>query len=55
MNGRAATYYREQQTLEASIVLRDLLAFGGNDHEQTLRRCALLAYATFRVHWLSGS
>ena len=40
MNGRAAIYYREQQTLEASIVLRDLLADGGNDHEQTLRRCA---------------
>jgi hypothetical protein len=31
-------YYREQQTLEASIVLRDLLADSGSDHEQTLRR-----------------
>lgn len=38
MNGRAAMYYREQQTLEASIVLRDLLADSGDDHEQTLRR-----------------
>jgi hypothetical protein len=34
-------YYREQQTLESSIVLRDLLADSGNDHEQTLRRLAL--------------
>lgn len=40
MNERAAIYYREQQTLEAAIVLRDLLADGGNDHEQTLRRWA---------------
>ena len=31
-------FYREQQTLEAAIVLRDLLADGGNDQEQTLRR-----------------
>ncbi|KAH9051238.1 cytochrome P450, partial [Lactarius vividus] len=37
-NERAAMYYREQQTLEAAIVLRDLLADGGNNHEETLRR-----------------
>ena len=40
MNERAAISYREQQTLEASIVLRGLLADGGIDHEQTLRRYA---------------
>jgi|HubBroStandDraft_3_1064219.scaffolds.fasta_scaffold3274582_1 hypothetical protein len=38
MNGKAAIYYREQQTLEVSTVLHDLLADGGNDHEQILRR-----------------
>ena len=49
MNERAAIYYREQQTLEASIVLRDLLADGGIDHEQTLRRCALSFLQTLPV------
>ncbi|KAH9077584.1 cytochrome P450 [Lactarius deliciosus] len=38
MNERAAVYYREQQTLEAAIVLRDLLADGGNGHDEILRR-----------------
>lgn len=38
MNERAALSYREQQTLEAAIVLRDLLADGGGDHEPILQR-----------------
>ena len=38
MNERAAICYREQQTLEAAIVLRDLLVDDGNEHEQALRR-----------------
>lgn len=38
MNERASVYYREQQTLEAAIVLRDLLADGGNGHDEILRR-----------------
>ncbi|KAH9048920.1 cytochrome P450, partial [Lactarius hengduanensis] len=38
MNERATVYYREQQTLEAAIVLRDLLADGGNGHDESLRR-----------------
>ncbi|KAH9169386.1 cytochrome P450 [Lactarius sanguifluus] len=38
MNERAALYYREQQTLEAAIVLRDLLVDGGNGHDEILRR-----------------
>ncbi|KAH9956358.1 cytochrome P450 [Russula dissimulans] len=31
MNGKAALYYREQQTLESSILLRDMLARGSGD------------------------
>jgi hypothetical protein len=36
MNGKAVLYYREQQTLEAAILLREMLAnFDG--HEQALQ------------------
>ena len=37
LNGKAALYYREQQTLEAAILLRELLA-NANEHEGVLRR-----------------
>lgn len=37
MNEKAALYYREQQTLEATILLRDMLA-NASGHEGILRR-----------------
>ncbi|KAF8495432.1 cytochrome P450 [Russula emetica] len=37
MNGKAALYYREQQTLEAAILLREILA-SANGLEQALQR-----------------
>jgi hypothetical protein len=37
MNGNAALYYHEQQTLESAILLREMLA-GGIGHEQALQR-----------------
>ena len=37
MNGKAALYYREQQTLEAAILLREMLA-GASEHGQVLQR-----------------
>jgi hypothetical protein len=37
LNGKAALYYREQQTLEAAILLRDMLA-NASEHESVLRR-----------------
>ncbi|KAF8263089.1 cytochrome P450 [Lactarius quietus] len=38
MNERVSIYYCEQQSLEAAVVLQDLLAGGGNDHDDSLRR-----------------
>jgi hypothetical protein len=37
MNGKAALYYHEQQTLEAAILLREMLA-SPNGLEQVLQR-----------------
>ena len=37
MNGKAALYYREQQTLEAATLLREMLA-DANRLEQALQR-----------------
>ncbi len=37
MNRNAALHYREQQTLEATILLRDLLA-GADREQQALER-----------------
>ena len=37
MNGKAALYYREQQTLEAVILLREMLACASG-HDKVLRR-----------------
>lgn len=37
MNGKAALYYREQQTLEAAVLSREMLA-SGIGHEQALQR-----------------
>ena len=37
MNGKAALYHREQQTLEATILLREMLA-STNGLEQALQR-----------------
>ena len=37
MNGKAALYYRDQQTLEATILLREMLA-NASEHESVLRR-----------------
>jgi hypothetical protein len=37
MNGKAALYYREQQTLEAAILLREMLA-STNGLEHALQR-----------------
>ena len=37
MNGKAALYYREQQTLEAAIVLREMLG-RGSGHDESLQR-----------------
>jgi hypothetical protein len=37
MNGKAALYYHEQQTLEAAILLREMLA-SDSGHEQALQR-----------------
>ena len=37
MNGKAALYYREQQTLETAILLREMLA-SANGLEQALQR-----------------
>jgi hypothetical protein len=36
MNGKAVLYYRDQQTLETAILLREMLANAGG-HEQALR------------------
>jgi len=36
MNGKAAPYYREQQALEAAILLREMLGAGGP--QQALER-----------------
>jgi hypothetical protein len=33
MNGKAALYYREQQTLEAAVLLREMLASAAGDQE----------------------
>jgi hypothetical protein len=46
MNGKAALYYREQQTLEAAILLREILA-NTSEHESILRRWGYtLVYVT---------
>jgi hypothetical protein len=37
MNGKAALYYRDQQTLEAAFLLREMLA-SASGHEQALQR-----------------
>jgi len=37
MNGKAALYYREQQTLEAAIVLREMLG-RASGHDESLQR-----------------
>jgi hypothetical protein len=37
MNGKAALYYHEQQTLETAILLREMLA-NASGHESVLRR-----------------
>jgi hypothetical protein len=37
MNGKAVLYYREQQTLEAAILLREMLASAG-ESQQALER-----------------
>ena len=37
MNGKAALYYREQQTLETAILLREMLP-SSNGLEQALQR-----------------
>ena len=37
MNGKAALYYREQQALEAAILLREMLA-SASEHGQALQR-----------------
>lgn len=37
MNGKAALYYREQQTLEAALLLRDIHA-NASGHEHALQR-----------------
>jgi hypothetical protein len=37
MNGKAALYYREQQTLETAILLREMFA-SANGLEQALQR-----------------
>jgi hypothetical protein len=37
MNGKAALYYREQQTLEGAILLREMLACS-NGHDKVLQR-----------------
>lgn len=37
MNGKAALYYREQQTLEATVLLREMLA-NADGQESVLRR-----------------
>ncbi|KAH8990855.1 cytochrome P450 [Lactarius akahatsu] len=54
MNERAAVYYREQQTLEAAIVLRDLLADGGNSHDEILWRfvTSVVLGVSYGCHWL---
>lgn len=37
MNGKAALYYREQQTLEATILLREMHT-NASGHEHALQR-----------------
>jgi hypothetical protein len=37
MNGKAALYYHEQQTLEAAILLREMLACTSG-HDKVLQR-----------------
>jgi hypothetical protein len=38
MNGKAVLYYREQQTLEAAILLREMLQVASSGkHEQALQ------------------
>jgi hypothetical protein len=37
VSGKAALYYRELQTLEAAVLLREMLASGGG-YEQALQR-----------------
>ena len=37
LNGKAALYYREQQTLEAAVLLREMLA-SDSGHGQALQR-----------------
>ena len=39
MNGKAALYYREQQTLEAAILLREIHSnASASGHDHALRR-----------------
>jgi hypothetical protein len=37
MNGKVALYYREQQTLESAILLREMLACS-DGHDKIIRR-----------------
>jgi hypothetical protein len=37
MNGKAALYYRDQQTLEAAFLVREMLATASG-HDQVLQR-----------------
>ena len=37
MNGKAALYYREQQTLEAAVLLREILT-NASGHDHALQR-----------------
>jgi hypothetical protein len=38
MNGKAALYYRDQQTLEAAFLVREMLATAASGHDQVLQR-----------------
>jgi hypothetical protein len=54
MNGKAALYYREQQTLEAAILLREMLACTSG-HDKVLQRCEnTLPQVSPHENWLSG-